>query len=106
MKDAFGHKQHFFSVFFDLEKAYDRTWQNGILLRLQLIGLTGSMLNVIKDYLSDRTFCVREDNVLSGTFVQENGVPQWGVLSCAFFLVNNKFSKKCSPLNCLILHLC
>lgn len=87
IRDAFVHKQHCLSVFFDLQKAYDTAWRYGILCDLRRLGVCGNMLNSLKDYLSERTFQVRVGNVLSRMFVQENGVPQGGVLSCTLFIV-------------------
>lgn len=87
VRDAFIHKQHCLSVFFDLEKAYDTAWRYGILRDLHSFGVSGSMLNTIESYLSERTFVVRVGNALSKHFIQENGVPQGGVLSCTLFIV-------------------
>ena len=87
IRDAFLHKQHFLSVFLDIEKAYDTTWRFGILRDLSDIGIHGNMLSVIESYLSNRTFCVKIGNTLSRVFTQETGVPQGGVLSCTLFII-------------------
>ena len=41
IRRAFVHGEHFISVFFDMEKAYDMTWRCGILKDLHDIGLRG-----------------------------------------------------------------
>ncbi|KAM7289686.1 reverse transcriptase domain-containing protein [Ixodes scapularis] len=87
VREAFVHGQHCLSVFFDLEKAYDTAWRYGILRDLLDLGLRGRMLHAIQSYLDRRTFRVQLGNTLSREFLQENGVPQGGVLSVTLFLV-------------------
>lgn len=36
-----GH--HVGAIFFDIEKAYDTTWQHGLLLKLHSLGIRGNM---------------------------------------------------------------
>lgn len=91
IRDAFVHNQYCLSVFFDLEKAYDTAWRYGIVQDLNAYGINGNMLQVIQSYLSDRKFRVRIGNRLSRIFVQENGVPQGGLLSCTLFIVKMNF---------------
>lgn len=96
-RDAFVHKQHCVSIFFDLEKAYDTAWRHGILLDLASFGVCGSMFNILENYLTHRTFRVRLGTVLSHVFTQENGVPQGGVLSCTLFIVKMNNLKMLYP---------
>ncbi|MCP4262523.1 MAG: RNA-directed DNA polymerase [Planctomycetes bacterium] len=84
--ETFARKHFMVGVFLDIEKAYDMTWRNGILQKLYAYGLRGNLPNFIKNFLSDRTFSVKLPyNVISDTFVQENGVPQGSVLSPTLF---------------------
>lgn len=46
-------------TFFDLEKAYDTTWQHHILQHLSFDGICRNMGVFIKSFLSDCTFYVR-----------------------------------------------
>lgn len=87
IREAFVHRQHCVSVFFDLEKAYDTTWRYGIFKDLHMYGIRGRMLRCIQDFLTNRTFQVRFGSTLSDVFLQENGVPQGGVLSVTLFAV-------------------
>ncbi|GBN93164.1 putative RNA-directed DNA polymerase from transposon X-element [Araneus ventricosus] len=48
IREAFVHKKHLVSIFFDIEKAYDRTWRYGILKDLSDIGLKGNLPLFIK----------------------------------------------------------
>uniref|UniRef100_A0A147BLN2 Putative tick transposon n=1 Tax=Ixodes ricinus TaxID=34613 RepID=A0A147BLN2_IXORI len=98
IREAFVHKQHCISVFFDLERAYDTTWRFGILKDLYSYGIRGRMLRCIRDFLTDRTFQVRLGCTLSDPFVQENGVPQGGILSVILFAVKiNSIAKILPP---------
>lgn len=97
IREAFVNRQHCVSVFFDLEKAYDTTWRHGILQDLLAYGVRGRMLRCIKAYLTGRTFQVRLGTTLSDIFVQENGVPQGGVLSVTLFAIKINTIAKVIP---------
>lgn len=96
VREAFVNRQFCMSVFFDLEKAYDTAWRHGILIDLYAFDIRGQMLATIKDYLKHRTFHVKLGTTLSREFLQENGVPQGGVLSLTLFIV------KINSLACVI----
>lgn len=87
IQNAFSNQNHVVGVFFDLEKAYDTTWRNGILKQLALWGIGGNMFHFIKNFLSDRYLKVRVGSELSSSFLQEEGVPQGSVLSVTCFAV-------------------
>lgn len=87
VREAFVNRQNCLAVFFDLEKAYDTAWRFGIIQDLFSLGLRGRMLRAIKSYLEQRTFYVRLGTTLSREFLQENGVPQGGVLSVVLFII-------------------
>ena len=74
-------------VFFDLEKAYDTTWRFGIIKKLHEMGIQGNMINFISSFLSERYFKVKVGNILSTSFLQEEGVPQGSVLSVTCFAI-------------------
>lgn len=57
-------------------------------------GVRGRLLRCIHSFLSDRTFQVQLGTTMSDTFIEENGVPQGGVLSVTLFAVKiNSLSK-------------
>lgn len=97
IRNAFIHKQHCLTVFFDLEKAYDTAWRFGILRDLADLGIRGKMLKGIADFLSNRTFQVRLGTALSRVFTQENGVPQGCILSTTLFVVKMNSVNKAIP---------
>ena len=95
---AFKERRHVGAVFFDLEGAYDTTWRHGILLKAFKYGIRGAMGFFLRNFLQERFFRVRVGNHFSERFLQENGVPQGGVLSVALFaLAINDVGDALSP---------
>ena len=87
VRNSFANGKHTLAVSFDMQKAYDMTWKKGIIKDLHECGVGGKMLAFIRDFLQHRTFKVRVNNVLSESFVQENGIPQGSVLSPTLFIL-------------------
>ncbi|GFX80907.1 probable RNA-directed DNA polymerase from transposon X-element [Trichonephila clavipes] len=56
IRNAFVRRNHLVSIFFDIEKAYDRTWRYGILRTLFNFGLRGNLPTFIQHFLKLRTF--------------------------------------------------
>ena len=83
--NAFANQNQTIAVFFDLEKAYDTTWRDGILKQLTEWGIGGNMFFAIKDFLSDRHLKVRVGSSFSSSYIQEEGIPQGSVLSPTLF---------------------
>ncbi|GFX96322.1 probable RNA-directed DNA polymerase from transposon X-element [Trichonephila clavipes] len=86
IRNAFVRRNHVVSIFFDIEKAYDRTWCYGILRTLFNFGLRGNLSTFIKNFLHLRTFRVRLGGTLSAPFTQAEGVPQGSILSVTLFI--------------------
>ena len=87
IKKGFKEKKHTTAVFFDMEKAYDTVWRDGILNDLYKMGLRGNLPTFIDNFLSNREFCVRIGASHSGPFELEEGLPQGSVLSVTCFAV-------------------
>ncbi|GBM29936.1 RNA-directed DNA polymerase from mobile element jockey, partial [Araneus ventricosus] len=88
---SFLQRKHLVAIFFDIEKAYDRTWRYGILKDLYDLGLRGNLPIFIKNFLQLRKFRVKVESEFSDFFIQEEGVPQGSVLSVTLFIlkINN-----------------
>ena len=52
-------------TFFDLSKAFDKVWQEGLLCKLSRCGVPGKMLIWIRDYLTRRCARVKANNAIS-----------------------------------------
>jgi len=87
IRDAFRRKEHVVSVFFYLEKAYETTWQYGILKDLDSFGMKGRLPTFIKNFLANRSFKVRIGSTYSDSYPQAMGVPQGSVLSVTLFSI-------------------
>ena len=85
VREAFANNQQVVAVFFDLEKAYDRTWKYGILSDLFDLDFRGRLPTFIEGFLSERLFDVRVGSTLSQLYKQEMGVPQGSILSPILF---------------------
>ena len=80
LRDAFARRQQAVGLFFDLKKAYETTWQYGIIRDLYRIGLRGRLHIFVSEYLRDRRIRVRIGTTLSDEFYPEEAVPTGGVL--------------------------
>lgn len=79
------NKQIVAAVFFDVEKAYDLLWIEGLLIKLHQLGVKGNMLNWVRDFLSNRSIQVKVVTDVLESYGVENGTPQGSlllVLSC------------------------
>ncbi|GBL76420.1 UNC93-like protein [Araneus ventricosus] len=63
IRKAFVRKKNFVSIFFDMEKAYDRTWRYGILKDIFDTGLKGNLPLFIKNFPQTRVFQIRIDDI-------------------------------------------
>ena len=87
IRESFAHGEHTVSIFFDIEKAYDLTWREGVLIDLYNMGLRGYLPKFVQGFLHHRTFQVRVKNHLSPIYTQEMGIPQGAILSVTLFAV-------------------
>ncbi len=74
-------KSFLVAVFFDIEKAYDTLWREGLLIKLNKIGIGGRMYNWILDVLFEHSFQVRVGEEMSASYDILNGTPQGSVIS-------------------------
>jgi hypothetical protein len=75
------------AVFLDLSKAFDRVWHGGLLYKLECSGVSGNLLHLISNFLSNREQRVLLNGKNSEWKRISAGVPQGSVLGPLFFLV-------------------
>ena len=87
IEEGFQAKKQTVVVWVDLEKAFDRVWTKGLLLKLLKTNITHKMYNWIKQYIPNRKAKVCLKGKYSRTASFKQGVPQGGVLSPSLFLI-------------------
>ena len=75
------------SCFFDLSKAFDPVWHEGLLTKLHHFGIRGQLLSWFKAYLLHRKQRVRVGSSLSDWMSVPADVPQGSVLGLLLFLI-------------------
>ena len=63
------------TIFFDFVKAFDKVPHKPLLHKLQAYGVCGELLQWINSFLTDRSFCVKGDQMLSSPVPVYSGVP-------------------------------
>ena len=75
------------SVFLDMSKAFDKVWHKGLIFKLKQNGVTGNLLILMENYLSNREQRVALNGMFSEWGKINSGVPQGSVLGPLLFLV-------------------
>jgi len=75
------------AIFLDLAKAFDTVSHELLLNKLELYGIRGTALSLLKSYLTNRTQSVRIRDTRSAPMVVRCGVPQGTVLGPLLFSV-------------------
>ena len=75
------------TVFLDISRAFDKLWHDGLIFNLEQNDISGNLIRLFQNYLSNR----KQRVVLNGTYSDyssiESGVPQDSVLGPLLFLV-------------------
>ena len=74
-------------VFLDMSKAFDKVWHDGLIYKLKTFGITGKLLSLLQDFLSDRFQRVALNGQYSEWKEVKAGVPQGSILGPLLFLI-------------------
>ena len=75
------------SAFRDISKAFDKVWHDDINYKLTQNGMSGNLINLLEDFLTERKQCVVLNRQV---FTWKNinaGVPQGSILGPLLFLI-------------------
>lgn len=84
---SFNINQRLGALFVDIEKAFDKVWHNGLLYKLNKLGIPSYLGKWIQNYLTGRAFKVRCSSSISPPKLIHTGVPQGSVLGPVLFLL-------------------
>lgn len=87
IKEALAQNNPLPVAFLDLRKAFDRVWHDGLLVKLQRMGVPSHLLRVIRSFLTDRSYKLVHEGLESNLISAPFGVPQGSVLAPMLFLV-------------------
>lgn len=68
-------------------KAYDLLWEEGLLIKMKRLGISGKMFRWVKEFLYGRSIEVRVGKTFSESFLVDNGTPQGSVISPLLFSI-------------------
>lgn len=74
-------------VVFDIRKAFDKVWHNGLIYKLHHINIPNKIGKWIVSFLENRKFFVKVNNSISNVYKIETGVPQGANLSPILFTI-------------------
>ena len=74
-------------IYLDFSKAFDRVPHYRLLEKLERIGIKGKLLNIIRDFLTNRKFRVSVEGKFSSLKDILSGIPQGSVLGPLLFLI-------------------
>ena len=87
IEDAFQNKDVLFTTWIDLQKAFDKVWTDGLLVKALKCGIGDKMYRWICSFLQNRKARVLVDGKQSRKIMLKHGVPQGGVVSPTLFLM-------------------
>ena len=70
-----------------MSKAFDKVWHEGLIHKLKSYGINSQLINLLKDYLSNRKQRVLLNGKTSAWKNINSGVPQGSVLGPLLFLI-------------------
>ncbi|KAJ8874765.1 hypothetical protein PR048_025631 [Dryococelus australis] len=80
-------KAYTLTSFLDIEKAFDRVWHTGLLLKMTTQGYSDCYIELLQSYLTDRSLVVTLDGGKSETKPVTAGIPQGSKLSPLLYCI-------------------
>lgn len=87
LHDTMDKRQESRLICLDISRAFDRVWHRGLIAKLEALGLKGTLLNWIEDYLTNRELKVTMNGIASSAKPINAGVPQGSILGPLLFII-------------------
>lgn len=81
IKQNLNNKKSTGMVLFDVEKAFDNVWFDGLIYKMKILNFNSNIIKLIHSFLMDRTFAVVVNGKMSSIKNVPAGVPQGAVMS-------------------------
>ena len=85
--DGYQEKEKTGLILYDFERAYDRVWRDGLLLKLVEAGVGRTLVRWVQAWLANRLAWAKVEGERSRARLFQQGLPQGSVLSPLLFLV-------------------
>ena len=80
-----SNNKRLYLCFVDFRKAYDKVWQDALMLKLLKMGIKGNFFGTIRAMYENCNSCIKSNGMISNTFECKSGVKQGDVLSPNLF---------------------
>ena len=75
------------ATLFDYEKAYDKVWRDGLLWKMNELGVPQRFCTYVRHFLSNRQTRLEINNTWNKEFILKEGLPQGSLISPLLFLI-------------------
>ncbi|CAF1388677.1 unnamed protein product [Rotaria sordida] len=82
-----GRRRHAAIILFDIKAAFDSVWHDGLIYKLNDLGLPPYLMNYLISFLQNRTAAIEMESTLSTPFNLNSGTPQGSPLSLLLYII-------------------